>query len=197
MKPSGSFSRSQKSTGFLCCGKREGCGRSAKTCRNARGVRPRLDGAKAVATKAMNQDFLLKRGLLLEYATLGWNVVGVGVMLAAARATGSGALAGFGLDSLIEIGASTVVVWELRGTGRGRERAALRLIGAAFFALAIYLGAVSFHSLLVGTRPETSRAALLWLAMSCGVMLLLARGKAKTGAQLGNKTLQTDRKSVV
>jgi hypothetical protein len=31
------------------------------------------------------------------------------------------ALAGFGLDSLIEIGASTVVIWELSGTGQARQ----------------------------------------------------------------------------
>jgi divalent metal cation (Fe/Co/Zn/Cd) transporter len=54
---------------------------------------------------------LLKRGLLLEYVTLGWNVVGTIVMVAAAFAARSVALAGFGLDSLIEIFASVVVVW--------------------------------------------------------------------------------------
>lgn len=35
------------------------------------------------------------------------------------------ALAGFGLDSLIEIGASVVVAWELSGTGEDRQRRAL------------------------------------------------------------------------
>ncbi len=49
------------------------------------------------------------------------------------------ALAGFGLDSLIEIGASTVVIWELSGTGEQRQRRVLRLIGYAFAALAAYL----------------------------------------------------------
>ena len=48
------------------------------------------------------------------------------------------ALAGFGLDSLIEIGASTVVIWELSGTGEQRQRRGLRLIGYAFAALAVY-----------------------------------------------------------
>ncbi|MEP7024279.1 MAG: hypothetical protein ABJB47_10865 [Actinomycetota bacterium] len=47
---------------------------------------------------------------------------------AAVRAR-SVALAGFGLDSLIEIGASPVVLWELSGTGEDRQRKALRLIG--------------------------------------------------------------------
>ena len=47
----------------------------------------------------------------------------------AALAARSVALAGFGLDSLIEIGASTVVLWELAGTGESRQRRALLLIG--------------------------------------------------------------------
>jgi hypothetical protein len=38
----------------------------------------------------------------------------------AAVAARSVALAGFGLDSLIEIGASAVVIWELSGTGEAR-----------------------------------------------------------------------------
>jgi hypothetical protein len=49
------------------------------------------------------------------------------------------ALAGFGLDSLIEIGASAVVIWELSGTGHQRQRRRLRLIGYSFAALAAYL----------------------------------------------------------
>jgi hypothetical protein len=44
--------------------------------------------------------------LALEYATPGWNVVAVGVLGFAAVAARSVALAGFGLDSLIEIGVS-------------------------------------------------------------------------------------------
>jgi hypothetical protein len=58
---------------------------------------------------------LLRRGLALEYVTLAWNVIGIVVLTIAAIAARSVALAGFGLDSLIEIGASTVVIWELSG----------------------------------------------------------------------------------
>ena len=54
---------------------------------------------------------LLGRGFALEFATLGWNVVGIVVLAFAAVAARSVALVGFGLDSLIEIGASVVVVW--------------------------------------------------------------------------------------
>jgi hypothetical protein len=63
---------------------------------------------------------LLRRGFALECATLAWNVTGIVVLAIAAVAAWSVALAGFGLDSLIEIGASTVVIWELSGTGEER-----------------------------------------------------------------------------
>jgi hypothetical protein len=63
--------------------------------------------------------------------TLIWNVVGTVVLAFAALSTRSIAHAGFGLDSLIEIGTSTVVLWELSGSGDVRQRRALRLIGGA------------------------------------------------------------------
>ena len=63
----------------------------------------------AVATaSSTTRELLRRRGLRLEYATLGWNVAGSGLVLAAAVLARSVALAGFGLDSLIEIVASLV-----------------------------------------------------------------------------------------
>ena len=59
------------------------------------------------------------------------------LVLAAAVLARSVALAGFGLDSLIEIIASLVVVWQLREMhALERERRALRIIGVAFLLLA-------------------------------------------------------------
>ena len=46
----------------------------------------------------------------MEYVTLGWNSVGVVLVILAAFAARSVALAGFYLDSLIEIFASVAVV---------------------------------------------------------------------------------------
>jgi hypothetical protein len=74
----------------------------------------------------------------LEYTGLAWNVVGVVVLAVAAIAARSVALSGFGLDSLIEISASMVVIWELSGTGGERQRRTPRLIGIAFVFLAVY-----------------------------------------------------------
>ena len=51
----------------------------------------------------MSAAGLLRRGLMLEFITFGWNVLGVVVLAIAAIGARSVALAGFGLDSLIEI----------------------------------------------------------------------------------------------
>lgn len=85
---------------------------------------------------------LLRRGLLLEYVTLDWNVVGTVVVIWSAVVARSVGLAGFGLDSLIEIGASLVVIWHLQEIEvSGRERRALHIIGVAFLLLAAYIAA--------------------------------------------------------
>ncbi|GHO68398.1 hypothetical protein KSC_072900 [Ktedonobacter sp. SOSP1-52] len=140
----------------------------------------------------MNQTALLKRGLLLEYLTLGWNVVGVILVILAAYTAHSVALAGFGLDSLIEIFASVVVVWQLRGINLNRERLALRLIGIAFITLVIYIVAQLLYTLLTGTHPATSVGGIAWIAATFIVMLLLAFGKRVTGQQLQNEVLLTE-----
>lgn len=102
------------------------------------------------------------------------------------------ALAGFGLDSLIEIGASTVVIWELSDTGQARQRRALRLIGAAFALLAVYLAVQSTLVLVTGYHPQPSMGGIVWTAVTAVVMFALAVGKARTGAALDNPVLRTE-----
>jgi divalent metal cation (Fe/Co/Zn/Cd) transporter len=140
----------------------------------------------------MTKETLLKRGLLLEYVTLAWNVVGTVVVIIAALTAHSVALAGFGLDSLIEIFASVVVVWQLTGAGKQRERRALQLISVAFFALALYMLFQSTNTLLTRSRPGTSVLGIRWLAATLIAMLLLARGKNSTGKELNNPVLITE-----
>jgi divalent metal cation (Fe/Co/Zn/Cd) transporter len=147
----------------------------------------------ATATRRL----LLQRGLRLEYATLTWNVVGSALVLVAAAAARSVALAGFGLDSLIEIVASGVVVWQLKGNDKRRERKALRVIGVAFILLALYIGAQSIYVLAVGFRPHHSLLGIAWLALTAVVMFALAYGKSATGRALGNRVLQTEARVTV
>ena len=136
---------------------------------------------------------LLRRGLRLEYATLSWNVVGCVILAVTAIAAGSVALAAFGFDSLIEILASTMVVWQLRGTDRtSRTRPALQVISVAFALLALYIAVQSTVVLVTDDHPGKSVAGAIWLALTATAMFALAFGKAQTGNRLNNVVLQTE-----
>lgn len=136
---------------------------------------------------------LLRRGIRLELATLGWNVVGVVVVFVAAFAAGSVALAGFGIDTAIEILASMVVIWHLRDTAdERRERRALQVIGWAFIGLAIYVTAQAAYTLIGDDRPHHSALGIGWTAATFVAMLALAAAKGRTGKGLANVTLETE-----
>jgi divalent metal cation (Fe/Co/Zn/Cd) transporter len=140
----------------------------------------------------VRRPVLVRRGFILEYLTLSWNVVGIVVLAVAAIGARSVALAGFGLDSLIEIGASAVVIWELSGTGVERRRRGLRLIGYAFAALALYLLIQSTLVLAAGYHPRHSPLGIAWTAVTAIAMFGLAAGKVRTGKALDNPVLRTE-----
>jgi hypothetical protein len=120
------------------------------------------------------------------------NVVGVAVLAAAALSARSVALAGFGLDSLIVIGASTVVLWELADVGGARQQRATRLIGAAFVVLTLYLAAQSTVVLEAGFHPQHSVLGIVWTATTAVAMFCLAAAKAATGTALDNPVLRAE-----
>lgn len=140
----------------------------------------------------MTTTVLLRRGVVLERITLAWNVVGIVVLGVAAVMARSVALGGFGLDSLVEIGASTVVLWELTGTGATRQRRALRLIGAAFLILATYIAVQSTIVLVTAYHAKPSVLGIGWTAITALAMFALAGSKTRTGRALGNQVLTSE-----
>ncbi len=139
-----------------------------------------------------SQALLLRRGVTLERITLGWNIVGVVVIAWAAVMARSVALAGFGLDSLIEIGASTVVLWELAGTSEERQRRGLRLIAFAFVGLSLYVALQSTVVLVTTHHAAHSAAGIAWTALTAAAMFTLAAAKSRTGSALGNPVLSAE-----
>jgi len=135
---------------------------------------------------------LLQRGIHLEYATPGWNVLGVAVLAGLAPAAHSVALVGFSFDTLLKIGTSTVVLWELRGRGGTRQARDLRLLSGAFLMLGLYLLGQTGWSLVHKVRPTPLALGLGWLGLTCAVMLALAWGKRWLGRLLNNPVLQTE-----
>ncbi len=137
---------------------------------------------------------LRRRGLRLEYATIAWNVAEAVVTITLGVAAGSIALVAFGLDSIIEVFASGVVVWhELRpDVPRERTNHALRLIAIAFFTLAAFLAVAAIARLVAGTVPDESPLGIAYLALTVAVMFTLARLKSATGTALGSRPLQAE-----
>jgi divalent metal cation (Fe/Co/Zn/Cd) transporter len=146
----------------------------------------------AASAGSATRRMLLRRGLTLEYLTLGWNIVGTAVSIAAAVTARSVALVRFGLDSLIEIGASTVVIWQLNQRDQAHQRRALRLIGSAFIALAVYIAAQATYTLIAAQHPHHSLLGIVWTATTCLAMLALATAKTQTGNALENPVLLTE-----
>jgi divalent metal cation (Fe/Co/Zn/Cd) transporter len=143
----------------------------------------------------VDRQALLRRGLRLEYATLAWNVGEVGFLFYAAAMARSVALAGFALDSCIEIFASLVVVGRLKGVAdEARERRAETMIGYAFFALAIYLTGQAIVTVVAGVRPGSSPLGIAWLCATVVVMFSLAAAKLRVGRALDHIVLQTEAK---
>lgn len=148
--------------------------------------------SEPAAVERTNEHRLLRKAFRLEYLTISWNAVEAIVAVWAGITAGSIALIGFGLDSVIEVFAATVVVWELRGVGGERERRAMRLIAASFFALATYVTAQAVRDLIVGSEAGESTVGIGLAAVSLAVMPALALGKRRVGKAMNSRTLIAD-----
>ncbi|HEY8196507.1 MAG TPA: cation transporter [Gemmatimonadales bacterium] len=146
---------------------------------------------------ALNRPALVRRGLWLNWLTIGYNTVEAVVSMAAGLAAGSVALVGFGVDSGIEVTASVAAQWRLRADydlkRRERvERVTHRIIGVSFLALAVYVAVDSMMTLWQREAPEASPVGLVILVLSVFVMPVLARAKRHVALALASRALEAD-----
>lgn len=66
-----------------------------------------------MATDRQDRIRLERLGRRLQWATIAWNSIEVFVTIGLGIAAGSLALIAFGLDSLVEVFASLVVIWHM------------------------------------------------------------------------------------
>jgi divalent metal cation (Fe/Co/Zn/Cd) transporter len=123
-------------------------------------------------------DALLAQGRRLELFTIGWNLVEVFVTVGLGLAAASLALIAFGLDSLVEVFASLVVIWYI-GDHHAERRAmhALRLVAVAFAILGVYLLGASSYNLAAGDAAGSSPLGIAYLALAASAMFVLAYKK--------------------
>jgi len=135
---------------------------------------------------------LLRRGLRLEYLTVGWMTLEAAVAIASGIVAHSIALVGFGLDSVIELFAGSVLIWQLRNPTEETEDRARRLIAVTFFLLAVYVLSEATRDLVSGSRPDQAPAGIILAIAALLLMPALGISKRRTALQLHNEALQAD-----
>jgi len=139
----------------------------------------------------------VRHGVKLEWFTIGYNSLEAIVALAAGMLSGSVALVGFGLDSVIEVTSGLALLWRLRAdhdpAARERnERIALKMVGACFLALAVYVAYEAAESLLLREAPRRTIPGMLLAAASLVVMPVLSRAKRRVAGSIGSAALTAD-----
>jgi len=156
----------------------------------------------AVPEGGLSRPALLRRGVRLEAATVGWNVIEGLVAVTAGALASSVALIGFGVDSFVETASGAVVGWRLRAELVGQldearaealERRAGRVAGLLLLGLAAYLVVDAGRRLLgFGLEARESLLGVGLTAISLIVMPLLGRAKLRTADALGSRALRAD-----
>lgn len=134
----------------------------------------------------------VRRAVVLNRVTLGYNAVEACVALAAGVVAGSISLVGFGLDSVVEVSASLVLMWRLAaerrdGCTQDTDARATKTIALSFAALAGYVGVEAFRQLLAGDAPDSSSVGLALTAVSLVVMPFIVRAKRRVAPALGSR----------
>lgn len=143
---------------------------------------------------------LQRRGVLLEWFTVTWNVIEAAVAITAGVVAGSVALVGFGIDSGIEVVAASALLWRFRRAGPdateeehgAAERRALYVVSGTFFTLAAYIAIEAISALVTGEEPDTSTVGVVLALVSLVAMPSLAYAKQRTGRALGSRALEAD-----
>src|SRR5712691_5809042 len=137
--------------------------------------------------EVLDRREIAQRGKRLEYFTIAWNSLEGLVAVVAGAIAGSISLIGFGVDSFIEVTSGAALLWRMSADAdeQKRERAerlALRIVGACFVALAIYIAYEAATDLIGRKSPEHSLAGIALACASLVVMPLLSRAKRRAGA---------------
>ena len=121
---------------------------------------------------------LVRRAIALSWFTIGYNLLEGVVSIAFGVRDDSVALAGFGVDSLIEVASAVLILWRFRVEAHvdspisvSRERKATLGIGVLFLFLAAMTALASFFQLRAGSHPATTVPGLVIAAVSLSFML--------------------------
>jgi divalent metal cation (Fe/Co/Zn/Cd) transporter len=134
----------------------------------------------------------IRRGLWLEYLTVGYNVLEAVIALAAGGVAGSVSLVSFGIDSVIEVSSGAVMIWRLGKCADEAERRAQKAIALSFFALGAWVAWESVERLWHREGPALSWTGIGLAMLSLLVMPALARAKRQVGVTIASAAMVAD-----
>jgi divalent metal cation (Fe/Co/Zn/Cd) transporter len=148
---------------------------------------------------AMTRETIAKRGIHLEYFTIAWNSLEGLVAVVIGGIAGSISLVGFGMDSFIEVTSGATLLWRMSVDAdehrRERsERLSIRIVGACFIALAIYVAYEAVSDLIARKAPAHSIPGIILACVSLVVMPILSRKKKRVARELGSAAMRADAK---
>jgi divalent metal cation (Fe/Co/Zn/Cd) transporter len=130
--------------------------------------------------------------------SLAYSLVVGAVSLVVGTSSGSTALVGFGLNSVIDGVASAVLVRRFRHDLAGiresheLERWAVTFVGVVLILAALYIGVRAVVTLSEGHGPEASFLGVAIPVVSLFVLPVLARAKLRLAAELDSRALRAD-----
>lgn len=141
----------------------------------------------------------IKKAMVLVWTGELWNVVEAVIALSAGATAGSVALLAFGLKSIIELFLGWILIWQLRRQWKisdgetVSEKKALKLLGIAFFVLALYVLAQSTAILLGWLKePEESLTGIILVLVSAALMTFLYFEKTEIAKKINSRSLQKE-----
>jgi divalent metal cation (Fe/Co/Zn/Cd) transporter len=147
------------------------------------------------ATGRHERQRLVDHARLLAWLGLAWHAIEAAIALVAGLVAGSIALVGFGADSVVEAFAGVVVLWRFaagRAGSGAAERRAQQLIGASFFAIAVYVAVEAARTLIGGNHPESSWLGIGLAAVALLTMPPLAAAKGRVGERLESSATRSE-----
>lgn len=154
------------------------------------------DGAPSASARKSQ----VRLGVWIELVTILWMTMEAAVAISVGFLTRSVSLQGFGLDSIVELLAGSILLWRLlieqRGGSHARiegaERRAAFVTATSLFALAVYVVGDSAFSLVTRTKPEASWWGVGLAVAAAIVMPLLWQGKLQVAKRIGSAALRAD-----
>ena len=128
----------------------------------------------------------------VQWFTIVWMCIEVGVSLFTATRSRSVALAAFGADSAIELLSAATVLWRFRTGRQGAETTATKVTGWLLIALVGYIATSSLYALILHRKAEASYLGMIVLVAAALIMPWLGRQKRRLAAVANSPALRAD-----